>query len=446
MELPQRLISLDILRGLTIAGMIVVNDPGSWAYVYPPLRHAAWHGITPTDFVFPFFLYIVGVSIVLAFARRRQEHVGDRPLIRKTIVRSLMIFGLGFYLAISSPTIGFKVAQLVVGILLLYGLSEIQRPAEKGGTRQHALILGGIMIIAVGLFLVLHPTFSFSNVRLPGVLQRIAIVFLLCAFLFLKTNWKTQAIIGSVLLVGYWLVMTLVPVPIDAVIEEALASGEVLRSSGMVSVEGLRALSEGYIAGNLEPGVNLQAWLDRALIPGRIWEKTWDPEGLLSTLPALATGITGMLAGHMVLRKDTKEQKVISLFVYGFAMFVIGSVWDWFFPFNKNLWSSSFVLYTSGLSTLTFAALYWFVDLKKKGNSNLLFYMGKVFGANAITAYVLHSLFARLASPPKDAFMASLMNAGAAGEFASLLWAIVYTLFIFAIVYGMYKRRLFLKL
>ena len=446
MEYSQRLISLDILRGLTIAGMIVVNDPGSWEYVYPPLRHATWHGITPTDFVFPFFLFIVGVSIVLAFTRRRQQEAPGSQLIGKTMVRSLMIFGFGLFLAISTTSIPFKIAQLLVGILLLYGLSKVQRSGEKGGTRQQKMILVGLMIIALCVFIGFHPTFSLPSFRLPGVLQRIAIVFLVCAFLFLKTGWKTQAVIAIVLLVGYWVLMTWVPVPIDPVIEGALASGEVLRSSGMVPVEGLKVLSENSIAANLEPGVNLQAWLDRVLLPGRIYEKTWDPEGVLSTLPAIGTGIAGMMAGYIVLRKNEAAQKANALFVYGFCLFVVGSVWDWFFPYNKNLWSSSYVLYTAGLSTLAFAALYWFVDIKKKGEKNPLFFMGKVFGANAISAYVLHGLFARLAGPVKEGFMSITMNTGLQGEFASLLWAVAYTLFIFAIAYAMYSRRVFLKL
>lgn len=446
MDYSQRLISLDILRGLTIGGMIVVNDPGSWDYVYAPLRHAPWHGITPTDFVFPFFLFIVGVSVVLAFTKRKQQGATDSQLLSKTAIRFFMIFGFGLYLAVSTSSLLFKVAHIVVGILLLYGLTEIQRPASKGGTRQQKLILGGVMLVAVGLFIGLNPAFSLPDFRIPGVLQRIAIGFIACAILYLKTTWKTQAIIGSVLLVGYWLLMTVVPVPIDPVVEQALISGEVLRSSGMVPVEGLKAISDNYIAGNLEPGVNLQAWVDRMFVPGRIYERTWDPEGLLSTLPAIGTGITGMLAGYMVLHQTDKAKTANNLFVYGFCLFVAGSVWNWFFPYNKNLWSSSYVLYTSGLSALTFAALYWFVDLKKKGEKNPLFYMGKVFGANAISAYVLHSLFARLTFPVRDGFMSSAMAAGLAGEFASLMWATLYTLFIFAIAYVMYKRKIFLKL
>lgn len=446
MDTAKRLTSLDILRGFTIAGMIIVNDPGSWSYVYPPLRHASWHGITPTDFVFPFFLFIVGVSIVFALTKRQQSNAAQGPVIKKIVIRTAMIFGMGMFLAISSTGYSYKVAQVFVGIILIYGLSEIQRPSGKGSLGRQQLLLGGMMLLALALFIGLNPDFSLANIRIPGVLQRIALVFLACAILFLKTTWRTQAIIGAVLLIGYWLLMAVVPVPIDEVVQGALASGEVLRSSGMVSVTGIEAISENFIAANVEPGVNLQAWIDRMLIPGRIYEKTWDPEGLLSTLPAIGGGITGMMAGHIVLSNSKKEQKANHLFVYGFCLLLIGNVWDWFFPFNKNLWSSSFVMYTSGLSTLTFAALYWLVDLKEKGQGHPLFSMGKIFGANAITAYVLHSLFARIAVPVKEGFMSASMGWGFAGEFASLLWALIYTFFIFLIVWVMYKRKLFLKL
>lgn len=446
MDLSQRLTSLDILRGLTIAGMVIVNDPGSWSYVYPPLRHAPWHGITPTDFVFPFFLFIVGVSVVLAYTKRRKSNVSSNVVIRKVLIRTAMIFGVGIFLAISSQVYGFRVAQVVVGIVLIYGLSEIQAPNANGGFPVRHVVLGGMMVLALALLLGLQPDFSAANIRIPGVLQRIALVFLACALLFWKTNWRTQAIVGAVLVVGYWLAMVLIPVPIDEVIQGALASGEVLRAGGTVPVEGLRSLSESLIAANVEPGVNLAAWLDRLLVPGRLYEQTWDPEGLFSTLPAIASGIAGMMAGHLVLRSDSKEKTANWLFVYGFCLLLGGNVWDWFFPFNKNLWSSSFVLYTAGLSALTFAALYWYVDLKGRGSSNPLFYLGRVFGANAITAYALHSLFARIYGPVRDGFMDTLLVWGLAGEFASLLWALAYTLFIYVIVLVMYKRKLFLKL
>ncbi|MEM8486906.1 MAG: DUF5009 domain-containing protein [Bacteroidota bacterium] len=442
MDLKERLTSLDVLRGLTIAGMIVVNDPGSWSYVYPPLRHAPWHGITPTDFVFPFFLFIVGVSIVLSYSKRRQQAADTGPLIRKTLVRTAMIFGMGLFLAVPAATVGYKIAHIVVGIVLLYGLSEIQiAPSQR-----RRLMLGTVMFAVTTLFLVLNPNLALDAFRWPGVLQRIAIVFLVCAFLFLYTSRRTQIITGVVLLVGYWLMMVLLPVPADAVVQAALASGEVMRASGPVAVEGLRALSETSIAANLEPGTNLAAWIDRVFTPGRIYEKTWDPEGLLSTLPAIGSGIAGMVAGHIILQTASKEQTALRLFVYGFCLLVVGSVWNWFFPFNKNLWTSSFVLYTSSLITLTFAALFWYVDLHKKGKNQPLFYMGRVFGANAIAAYALHSLFARILTPVRDGFMDTLMGQGVAGEPASLLWALLYTLFIFLIAWVMYRQKLFLRL
>ncbi|MEM6346922.1 MAG: heparan-alpha-glucosaminide N-acetyltransferase domain-containing protein [Bacteroidota bacterium] len=442
MELNQRLRSLDILRGLTIAGMIIVNDPGSWAYVFPPLRHADWHGITPTDLVFPFFLFIVGVSVVLAYSKRLQSHKSHGPHIRKLFIRAAMIFGMGLYLAVGSKEFGTKVFHVIVGILILIGFSDLQDTKVNNVRKAITAGAAGIGLIVLMFSL---PDFNPANFRIPGVLQRIAIVFLLCALLFLKTKWRTQAIIGAVLVVGYWLLMALVPVPIDEVVAGALSSGEVLSSAGMIKVEGISAISDRFIAANLEPGVNLEAWIDRHFVPGRIYQKTWDPEGLLSTLPSVATGICGMMAGHILLATNKKEVKANHLFVMGFCFLLIGNVWDWFFPFNKNLWSSSFVMYTAGLSTLTLAALYWWVDVREKGAKNPLFMMGQVFGANAITAYVLHSLFARIYSPVQKGFMDTLMGWGLMPELASLLFAIDYMLFIYLIVWLMYRRKIFLK-
>ncbi|RMG67242.1 MAG: DUF1624 domain-containing protein [Bacteroidetes bacterium] len=393
-----RLISLDAFRGFTIALMIVVNDPGSWAYVYPPLRHASWHGITPTDFVFPFFLFIVGVSIVLAFSRRAGE-VPNSQLIRKIFKRTAIIFGLG-------------------------------------------------------LFLALFPEFKFAEIRIPGVLQRIALVFMACSFLFLYTNWRQQAWIAAGLLVGYWLLMALVPVPIDEVIRKALATGEVVRSHGtVVSVNLPARIGEGFIAGNFEPGINLQAWLDRLLVPGRLYENAWDPEGLLSTLPAIGTGLLGMLAGHTILYVPNRERKVMVLLLGGFIAMTIGNVWDWFFPFNKNLWSSSFVMYTGGLSAMTLGTLYWLVDIE--GHRRWT-WVGIVFGANAITAYVLHGMLGRLftikfgsgeaAWTIKGAWMDGLMGWGFSGEFASLLWALAYTALCFLPIWLLYRRKVFIKI
>ena len=392
----QRLHALDVLRGLTIAGMIVVNDPGDWSFIYPPLRHADWHGITPTDLVFPFFLFVVGVSIVLAYTKRLSR--GDRPssMYGKICTRTLLIF-------------------------------------------------------VIGIFLALFPQFDFANLRIPGVLQRIAIVFLVCSLLFLQTRWRTQAWIAGGLLVGYCLVMAFVPVPIDDVVRDALASGQIERAHGTVAVSGLSPLGDAFIAGNFQPGVNLQGWFDRHFVPGRLYEKTWDPEGLLSTPTAIGTGILGMLAGHLLVRGTDRHRQSHYLLVSGFFGMVMGLVWDWFFPFNKNLWSSSFVLYTAGLAGMTLGALIWLLDIR---GWNRWTYVPRVFGSNAIAAYVIHGTIGDLftiglgseGKTIKGNFMDGLEATGLDRTFVSLLWALLYTALVFLPVWWMHRKKIFLKL
>ncbi|MDX2282928.1 MAG: DUF5009 domain-containing protein [Bacteroidia bacterium] len=394
--MPKRLLSLDVLRGLTIAGMIIVNDPGSWSSVYAPLLHAEWHGITPTDFVFPFFLFMVGVSIVLAYTRRIQENAPKGQMVRKIFTRSLIIY-------------------------------------------------------ALGMFLWIFPGFDFSidAIRFTGVLHRIAVVFLACALLFLYSDWKRQAWAGGILLVGYWLAMTLIPVPVDEVIRQALATGEVTRSGGPVPVSGLIPLGDRFIAANLEQGTNLQAWIDRLLLPGRMWEVTWDPEGILSTLPAIATGISGMLAGRLILMEMPVERKMTWLFTAGFLTFTLGNFWGFFFEINKNLWTSSYVLYTSGLAMMTLAAIYWLVDVQGYTRWTLPFV---VFGTNAIVAYVLAGVLISLLFIPESTggfnavFMNGLTGLGLSARFASMLWAFLYTTLIFGLVYILYRRKIFVRI
>lgn len=360
----KRLISLDFFRGLTIAGMILVNTPGSWDYVYAPLRHADWHGITPTDFVFPFFVFIVGISIVLAYTKQLSRGRQPGEMVPKIIRRTITIFLLG-------------------------------------------------------IFLNLFPEFDFAHLRVPGVLQRIALVFIACALLFLYTSKRTQWWVAIGLLVGYWLVMTLIPHP---------EYGEVL----------------------LEPGKNIAAYIDNLLMPGTMYQGTWDPEGILSTFPAIATGITGMLAGHVVVSMRTPERKVVWLFTGGFLAYALGSMWDWFFPINKNLWTSSYVLYTSGLAAMTFAFSYFLIDVldRRKGT-----FFGVVFGSNAITAYVLSGILTILTHRAwfggesiRSLFMYSGTTVGFGPYFTSLLWALFYCVLCYIPVYILYKKRIFIKI
>ena len=356
----KRLLSLDFFRGLTIAGMIIVNDPGSWSHVYAPLRHAEWHGATPTDLVFPFFLFIVGVSISLSLSKRK----GSSNLYVKIFKRSAIIFLLGIFLA-------------------------------------------------------LFPKFDFENLRIVGVLQRIALVYLVCAILYLNTSHSTQLKTGIGLLVIYWITMAFIPF-------------------------------NGNLAGTLDPGNNFAAWIDSFILPGRLYQETWDPEGFYSTLPAIATGISGMLSGKIILdNSNSLKDKIIKLFYWGAIVLIIGSFWDYIFPINKHIWTSSYVLYSSGLAMIVLAMSMWIIDEKKYTN-NIKF--GLVFGSNAITAYVLHGIVWRLFQFPvingvgfQKFWMDTGTSIGLPAKFVSFDWAIFYTLVIYFIVYQLYKRKIFIK-
>jgi len=360
-----RLIALDAFRGLTIAAMILVNFPGNGDAVYAPLEHAAWNGITPTDLIFPFFLFIVGVAIAFSYTKRLETGLPMGRVYGKLIFRALKIFMLG---------------------LLLNFLSSL----------------------------------NFHDLRIAGVLARIAVVFLVCGFLFLKTSWKTQAIVGAILLIGYWLAMTLIPTP---------TFGKVM----------------------LEPGKNLAAWFDSKYLPGKMWQGSWDPEGLLSTIPAFSTAIAGMLTGTFLLSKKSWEQKVIWLFAAGFVLTILGSVWSWTFPLNKNLWTSSFVLFTAGLALMTLASMIFLVDVLgyKKWTK-----FAVIYGSNAITIYVLADFLYILfyvfriggASLNMHFFNLFSASAGLAPKFVSMLYALMFVGINFIPAYILYRKKIFIKL
>lgn len=364
MNKNKRLIALDAFRGFTMAAMIIVNTPGGPHHeAYAPLQHATWNGITPTDFIFPFFIFIVGVAIVLSFRKQRVKKTPKRQIVQKLLKRSAILFSLG-------------------------------------------------------LLLNLFPELNFSEFRIPGVLQRIALVYLACSLLFLYTDRKTQVWTGVAILVVYWLLMTVVPVP-------------------------------GYGYSIMEPGKNLAAWLDNLLIPGVMWQGTWDPEGILSTFPAIVTGITGMLTGYLLLSDKSREYKIIWLFSIGFLAFAAGNVWSWFFPINKNLWTSSYVLYTSGLAAMVLAVSYFFIDVLKYSSWTKI---GVVFGSNAITAYVIAGILPALLILPlgngesiNSIFMDKLINIGLAPKFVSLLWALGFCMLCYIPIYILYKKKIFIK-
>lgn len=378
MQTKQRLLSLDVFRGATVAAMILVNNPGSWSNIYPPLAHASWHGCTPTDLIFPFFLFIVGVSIAYAMGSKKLDPTTHKSTLIKASKRALTLFGLGLFLSLFPKVFT-------------------------------------------------NPIEAFSTVRIPGVLQRIGVVFIISALIFLKNSEKNILKILVGLLVAYWAMMTFIPVP-----------------------------GVGYA--NLEKETNLGAWFDRlVLTEAHLWKsaKTWDPEGILSTIPAISSCLFGVLVGVYLRRKDIIDSvKVSWLFSIGILALLAGLVWDLQFPINKSLWTSSFVLYTGGWATILLSLTYWLIDINgyKKFTKPFV-----VYGVNAITVFFLSGLMPRIMSMIKvempdgkvvgsqtwlyDTFIVpyfSPLN-------ASLVYAVLFILFWYVILWIMYKRNIIIK-
>lgn len=364
LQQTKRLVSLDALRGFTIAAMIVVNYPGSEDSVYFTLRHTVWNGLSFTDQVAPYFLFFVGASIAFAYSKRLGEGASKQGLYKKIFFRSLKIY-------------------------------------------------------AVGMFLNLMPDFNFHTIRWTGTLQRIAVVFLISAILYLNTNWKQQAWIAAVLLVSYWLALTCIPTP---------GIGKVM----------------------LQPGANIVAWVDTKFLPGTMWRGTWDPESILTTVTSVVTCITGMLAGKLMLSDKSPGEKVNWLVTAGVFSAIAGYFWGLAFPVNENLWTSSFVLVTSGFAALLFGVFYFLVDIKGKTWGTK---PGIIFGANAITIYFLADVWALIfyvfkfgSTSLNEKFVQGLSNAGADARFASLLYALLFVVINFIPAWLLYRKKIFIKL
>jgi predicted acyltransferase len=365
MQPGQRLLSLDVFRGLTMAAMVIVNNPGDWGTVYWPLLHAEWHGWTPTDLIFPFFLFIVGVSITLS-----KKSAGWGSILRRAVV----IFGLG-------------------------------------------------------LFLAGYPRFNVERWRIPGVLQRIAVCYLAAAAAYRLSGGDRRrqvtiiGVLAAVLALGYWAIMMFLPPP-------------------------------GGVAGDLTPEGNLGAWIDRALMDGHLWKPRWDPEGLLSTVPAIATTLLGVLAGICLGTSWTAERKAGALAVGGAAAVVIGLAWGMAFPINKALWTSSYAVFTAGCASLLLAACYWIIDIRgwRRWTTPLV-----ILGVNAITLFVASGMMVktlaliRVAGPDGREIAVSRWAylhwfvPFAAPKNASLMYALVNLLVLFGLLAWMYRRRIFLR-
>ncbi len=475
---PARLESLDVFRGMTIAGMILVNNPGSWSAIYWPLAHADWHGWTPTDLIFPFFLFIAGVAMPLSFDKRMRMGDTRGRLLRHAAQRSALIF-------------------------------------------------------LTGLFMAAFPFFDLGTLRIPGVLQRIALCYIFAALIYLCVGQTSRSVrrpsagasaeallkapfrsvhgaapagptetfrgrpfrpnplaiwgVIAALLLGYWALMMRVPVP-------------------------------GYGPGRLDPEGNLAAYLDRALLLGHLWKPTWDPEGLLSTLPAIATALFGVLLGDWLLRRRGSVDPLASLdppaasdpvggspragrktgpyappllkpatfmFVWGAAGLAAGQLWNLWFPINKNLWTSSYVVFTAGFACIVLGLCYLIMDERgaRRWAAPFLWY-----GMNPLFLFVAAGLFAKMlgiwritVADPAGAASAAAGSAAASAsgqaavagahtiagahtmalktwlyqsffaplawpQNASLLFALAYVALWLAVAWLLHRRKIFIKL
>jgi len=367
-----RLVSVDVFRGITVAGMVLVNNPGSWAHIYWPLEHAEWNGWTPTDLIFPFFLFIVGIAISLAFGKRIERGDSRRALFIKVLYRSAIIFLLGEFLA------GF-------------------------------------------------PYFHLSTIRIPGVLQRIAVCYFFASIVFLTTRPRTTAIIAIALLIVYWMLMKHVPAP-------------------------------GYYVGDLSKEGSLASYVDRRVFGPHIWKQgiVYDPEGILSTMGALATTLLGVLTGNRLRCKDrTPIEKVAQMFIAGICCLIIGWIWNAWFPINKALWTSSYVFFTAGLALQFLALCYWLIDIKGYKAWTKPFV---IFGVNAIVLFegtgVMAILMGLIKLSRPDGTRLSLHSFIYNNAFASwlspnkasLAFAIAFILLWLFLMWLLFRKRIIIKI
>lgn len=371
-----RLVSLDVFRGITIAGMILVNNPGSWSAIYPPLRHAEWNGWTPTDLIFPFFLFIVGVAMIYSFNSMERKGITKKEIYRKVFIRSALLFGIG---------VGME-------IFPVFRLDPFR-------------------------------LFDLSSFRIMGVLQRIGLCYLFASIIYLefrkpaKLAWWTGG-----LLIFYWALMMLVPVP-------------------------------GHGPGQLTMEGNLATYVDNAILGAHTWQPGWEPEGFLSTIPAIGTVLLGLLTGQLLNAELSKKDQALYMFVAGNVGLVAGFIVDIWFPINKGLWTSSYVLLTGGMALHFLTFCYWLIDIKGVKWWTRPFVM---YGMNALAVYVLSSLAAKLlgmipapfgtGGSLKGMIYQELLLPLASPINASLMFAIGYVLFWLWVMAIFYRKKIFIKI
>jgi predicted acyltransferase len=364
-----RLASLDVFRGMAVAGMVFVNNPGSWDHVWTPFDHAAWNGCTPTDLVFPFFLFIVGVAMAFSLEKYTPENRPTAQVYWRILRRSALLFGFG-------------------------------------------LLLNGF------------PFYDLSTIRILGVLQRISLTYLFASLIVLNLSRLQQWLMAGFLLVGYWAAMKLIPVP-------------------------------GFGAGMLTDTGNLGAWIDRSLIgTAHLYgQKMFDPEGLLSTLPAIVSVLFGYFAGSWLRKQPIEAQTSKTLGTLGLGCLIFGWLWELVFPINKQLWTSSYVVFTTGWALIVLAICFEIIEVRGKKDLGWPF---EVFGMNAIVLFVGSGIVGRILkrvhigtgeqAPTLVTWIYEHGFAPWAGLLVgSHLYAVANLLVWWLVLYGLYRRRWFLK-
>jgi predicted acyltransferase len=374
----ERLVSLDVFRGMTVAGMLLVNNPGSWGAIYPPLEHAEWNGWTPTDLIFPFFLFIAGITTHLSLTGRRAAGATDGEIIRTVVRRGAIIVLLGWLMA-AFPY---------------------------------------------------YPIERITHIRIPGVLPRIGVAYTIAAMLTLRGTLKQQVLIVVALLYGYWFAMTLIPVP----------------------------GAEGGIGANLLNSAprTLAAWTDRWLLEGHLWvsSKTWDPEGPLSTIPAIGTAMLGVFAGRWIGQNKPLYERLNGMFAVGALAMMVGLMWNWSFPINKSLWTSSYVIFTAGMACVSIATISWIIDLK-----NVTWWTRPlvIYGVNPIVAFVASGVMARLIytlwkvdfegkpTAIQRVVYEMVFHSWLEPRNASLAFAMTFVCFWYVILWALWRKNIILK-
>lgn len=373
-----RLASLDAFRGFTIAAMVLVNNPGDWSHLYAQLEHAPWNGWTFTDCIFPFFLFIGGVSMSLSLGRLADAGADKPRLLAKLARRAALIFLIGFLLN----------------------------------------------------FL---PYFHIEKVRIPGVLQRIALCTLLAAPIVVYCGWRVQLAIIAALLALYSVLMLAVPVP-------------------------------DFGAGVLEPGKDFGAWVDRTLLGKHLWvqSRTWDPEGLVSTLPALGSQLFGVLAGRWLRTGVNRTEQTVWLLLAGLSCLGLGAIFDTILmPINKSLWTPSFCLWMTGWAAIAFSAFYWLLDVNPypavRAAAARWTRPFVIYGMNALFIFALSGFIAKMAGYVKFAQPDGSVRSLGASVYApiaalpigavntSLLHALLFDGLMFLLAWGMWRKGWFVK-